>query len=644
MTLMDITREHVELAMLEADELGRAEFLKTYGFGPATTYLVRHSGRFYDPKALVGVAHQFTGAGAPLGVDDLDATEAVGRLRRLGFEIVGFNGLWWVNQGSTYRQERNGGYVWAPKVTKAGHAVAHHVAVSKLRKGQLIVHYSEGAVRAVGYVAAPPQSVPKPKELTGDAWGEDGYGCEVTYRVLDSPIPKAEVPNRGPDVGPFDRNGDVKQGYLFPIRDSDTFALLEFLNDRVPDLFEVPEGSTKPAFERSVTMATPPAGSPNPIHELLVTAKNIVLEGVPGTGKSFAIERLAAEWEQRTGRPLASFGGKPFAALVMHPSTSYEDFIEGLRPQIDHDADRDLLFDEPTEGTGDFVVGDGFFLRVCAVAVRNPDRDVLVLIDELNRCNVSSVLGDLLLTIEASRRAAYRGGEGESASAASWDAAVQVRLPYSRRIFFVPDNVYVVATTNTTDRSVAPLDQAIRRRFAFYRIEPDVTPAAERAQHLGVGERQVAVASAKMLALLNDAVLAPCLGPDAMLGPSYIYQLVNELETAGSSAAAARVWRYNIVPQVLDVARSYGAEGMFDPGARDEWFAEHGAELVDVTDKARAALGALDTFLRGVGFRIAVEGTGLARGARILSATTPRLDLSDIPLEIGTELAEAVRE
>src|SRR6478735_3015766 len=133
-TLADITREHVDLAMLEADELGRQGFLDRYGFGAATTYLVRNEGRFYDPKALVGASHSFTNSGEALGVRDLDATEAVGRLRTLGYEIVSFAGLWWVNQGSTYRQEREGGYVWAPKVTKAGHAVAHHVAVSRLRK------------------------------------------------------------------------------------------------------------------------------------------------------------------------------------------------------------------------------------------------------------------------------------------------------------------------------------------------------------------------------------------------------------------------------------------------------------------------------------------------------------------------------
>jgi 5-methylcytosine-specific restriction endonuclease McrBC GTP-binding regulatory subunit McrB len=140
----------------------------------------------------------------------------------------------------------------------------------------------------------------------------------------------------------------------------------------------------------------------------------------------------------------------------MHPSSSYEDFMEGLRPKAEMGADAPF-FDEPAATGGDFVVDDGFFLRVCAHAVSNPDRDVLVLIDELNRCNVPSVLGDLLLTLEASRRATYRELSGTAPTAQDWDTSVLVRLPYSGRTFFVPENVYVVATTNTTDRSVAPL-------------------------------------------------------------------------------------------------------------------------------------------------------------------------------------------
>ena len=333
MSLSDIGVEQVQQAMREADEVGRGRFLERYGFGHATTYLVRHRGRFYDPKALIGAAHGSTDQGVPLGASDFDATEAVARLRRLGFEVVPFKGLWWVNQGSTYRQEQAGGYVWAPKVTKAGHPVAHHVAVDLLfARASRSCTTRAGAIRAIGLVTHSPESVLKPNELTGDAWASDGYGCRVAYRVLDSPIDRNDVPNRTPNVGPFDVKGDVKQGYLYKVQDDELFPLLELLNSRVPDFFEPPESSGANPFAGGSESKPMHA---NPVHDLLQAFKNIVLEGVPGTGKSYAIEQLAQEWHGHTVSNLVEFSGKPYAAQVMHPSTSYEDFMEGLRPLVE---------------------------------------------------------------------------------------------------------------------------------------------------------------------------------------------------------------------------------------------------------------------------------------------------------------------
>ena len=643
-TVRDIESEHILLAMAEANELGRPKFLERYGFGHATAYLVRHEGKFYDPKAIIGVAHGLTDVGAVLTPNEFDATEAVTRLKALDFEVVPFKGLWWVNQGATYRQEQQGGYVWAPKLTKSGRPVAHHVAVSLLRQGQQIVHYASGVIRAIGYVVKAPESVQKPNELTSDAWEVDGYGCQVSYRTLATPIPRAEVPNRVPTVGPFDVNGDVKQGYLFKVDDDHLFPLLEFLNARVPDLFSQPEGPRADPFAKvSPAMEL----TADPIHDLLLAAKNVVLEGVPGTGKSFAIERLAHGWEGRTGRQLLPFAGKLFAAQVMHPSSSYEDFIEGLRPTSQPIAGLSgpSMFDVPVRAGGTFVVDDGFFLSVCAAAVANPDKDVLVLIDELNRCNVPSVLGDLLLTLEGSRRAHFVGHKTDTASARDWETAVPVRLPYSGRMFFVPDNVYVVATTNTTDRSVAPLDSAIRRRFAFYRIEPDVEGAVDYARAALPSDRvQALEVSASILGKLNDDALAPCLGPDAMLGPAYLYALTELLKHSPDLSAVSRTWRYNVVPQLVDVTRSYGAEDLLSSATRSEWFAEHGAELLEVSDQARDALDQLDTFLAGLGFRIVVDGTGLARGARVIDATRGRVDIAHSDMGLQTENLEFSEE
>ena len=105
------------------------------------------------------------------------------------------------------------------------------------------------------------------------------------------------------DAGPFDVNGAVKQGYLFRVEPHATLPMFEFLVPRVPDLFISPTPSSGSPFDDGETRMHL---DDNPIHDLLISAKNVVLEGVPGTGKSYAIERFAHEWERRTGRSLVS--------------------------------------------------------------------------------------------------------------------------------------------------------------------------------------------------------------------------------------------------------------------------------------------------------------------------------------------------
>ena len=621
--------------MAECDRVGRREFVQGNGYGYANTYLVRRGTSFYDPKALIGVAHGQIAGREKLRPDEFDATETVSRLRSLGYTVIEFNGLWWVNQGSSYKPERDGGFVWAPQQTKAGRPASHHVAVSKLRIGQRLVHYA-GAIRAVGMVAASPETRQRPAELSGEAWGEEGYFCRIEYRDVVPPIPKDQVPNRTATAGPFDVNGNVKQGYLFAIEAPELFPLLSWLTERVPDFWNELDPSQLPTDPTdSVTVPMPP----DELHDLVQTFSNVVLEGVPGTGKSFAIERLASEWTRRTGRELLSIDGHPFASIVLHPSTSYEDFLEGLRPKVTTQASaKTRFFDEDAGGGGAFAVDDGFFLRICAEAARNPAKDVLVLLDELNRCNVSSVFGDLLLTLEGSRRARFTGSSLEGATASEWTTAVPVQLPYSGRRFFVPDNVYVVATTNTTDRSVAPLDAAIRRRFAFLRLEPDVDSATRAAKDLVGDARDLHVSSCTTLRSLNVDVLGRCLGPDAMLGQSYLFGLADALRSqpTRSRAVTSQIWQYSILPQLLDGVRAYGAEGLLSSKSRDAWFTDHGLELDPDDDQAaRTALTGLDDFLFGLGHRILVEGTGLARGARLVQVAAP-VAAASTRLDAGT--------
>jgi 5-methylcytosine-specific restriction endonuclease McrBC GTP-binding regulatory subunit McrB len=189
-------------------------------------------------------------------------------------------------------------------------------------------------------------------------------------------------------------------------------------------------------------------------------------------------------------------------------------------------------------------------------------------------------------------------------------------------MLFVPDNVYVLATANTSDRSIAPFDAALRRRFAFERLEPDM-PGAVDLENRGADEHlPELLAASRMLESLNESVLRPCIGPDALLGHSYVYAAAEGLKAGTSSGSAdsvlERTWRYAILPQLIDIARSFGAEDVLDLQYRPAWFSNH-SELEGSADLAQSVLGELDGYLRGFGMKLRVEGIGLARGARVTS-------------------------
>lgn len=238
------------------------------------------------------------------------------------------------------------------------------------------------------------------------------------------------------------------------------------------------------------------------IVQVLKLNHNAVIEGPPGTGKTHQVRSIADAWQSITGRPLAGRGDGPYA-LTFHPSTTYEDFVEGLRYDEEHQR---------------FARRDGFLLGITNAALKHPDEDFLVLLDEINRANVPKVLGDMLLCMESSKRALWDGQ--------AWTGGMSLTLPFSGSAFFLPNNVYLLGTMNTSDRSIAPLDAALRRRFAFVRSEPlteeRLLEEIESAE--GASGASAVSESVKNWAALNS-LLATAIGPDAVLGHSYLFGL-----------------------------------------------------------------------------------------------------------------------
>lgn len=157
------------------------------------------------------------------------------------------------------------------------------------------------------------------------------------------------------------------------------------------------------------------------------------------------LDKLAQE-------PLASgHEEKRYACVTFHQSYSYEEFVEGIRP---------VFSEEDTEEDAEYALRDGLFKRMCAQAREHPDRTYALLIDEINRGNISKIFGELISLVEDSKR------EGAA-------DAMTVRLPCSGEDFSVPGNLYLLGTMNSADRSLAFMDTALRRRFSFVRVAPD---------------------------------------------------------------------------------------------------------------------------------------------------------------------------
>ena len=145
---------------------------------------------------------------------------------------------WWVNQGATYRQELDGGYLWAPKESKGGRLLSHHTDLLRVRAGDAVLHYANGALRAVSEVLEPAEEAPRPSDLPLEPWNKEGHLARTRYNELSLPLPLQDIAQdaRVAEGGPFTRQGSVKQGYLFSLSSEFVGTLVADFPGRWPDL------------------------------------------------------------------------------------------------------------------------------------------------------------------------------------------------------------------------------------------------------------------------------------------------------------------------------------------------------------------------------------------------------------------------
>jgi len=269
------------------------------------------------------------------------------------------------------------------------------------------------------------------------------------------------------------------------------------------------------------------------------TPTNLILYGPPGTGKTYATAFEAVRLCHGTAVAADPRGPDKradvmdaYKALVFdgrvefitfHQSFSYEDFVEGLRPTTAPDAEAaDAEMDRPTAGFS-LKPHEGVFKRISERARVDPDGAAHVLIiDEINRANISKVFGELITLLEPDKR---KGAANE----------LQVRLPYSGKPFEVPPNLHIVGTMNTADRSIALLDTALRRRFTFRELMPDASVLPADVDGINLQ---------RLLTALNDRI-------------EYLFDREHQIGHAyfmgcRSRADVAQVIRDNVIPLLAE--------------------------------------------------------------------------------------------
>ena len=274
---------------------------------------------------------------------------------------------------------------------------------------------------------------------------------------------------------------------------------------------------------------------------LLLRNKNLILNGAPGTGKTYLAKQLArrlttgliSEYEE-----YKDLYQEQIELVQFHPSYDYTDFVEGLRP-VSQD-----------NGQIGFKLVDGNFKAFCRKAVNNPDKRYVFIIDEINRGEISKIFGELFFALDPD----YRGKKGLVKN--QYQMLVQDPKDEFYEGFYVPENVYIIGTMNDIDRSIEPIDFAFRRRFVWHEVSPDSSMLMLEARNPTLDYAR------SYCRRLNQAICEePCLGPKYQIGPAYLRKALNFVpadtteEPENPEAALEPVWVLHIEPLLYEYLR-----------------------------------------------------------------------------------------
>lgn len=340
----------------------------------------------------------------------------------------------------------------------------------------------------IGYITSPVREITCICEITRGL-GETNEGEGIKFKKVEQfnrPIQMKSLQHI-PELKDAEPLGNI-QGSLFRLTPNEYDVIRDLVDEQNPPPPEKPQHYS---VEMALSELFIDGGTFEEIRKALLYKKNIILQGPPGTGKTFLARRLAYSILGKKDEMLVS-------TIQFHQSYAYEDFIQGYRP---------------TENNN-FELKNGVFYEFVKSAQRDPENQYFFIIDEINRANLGKVFGELMMLIESDKRGK--------------DFAIP--LAYAENTddkFYIPENLYLIGTMNTADRSITIVDYALRRRFLFFSLKPEFgTKFSNHISSLGV-DQKVINEIVNRISKLNKEIAEDDknLGPGFEIGHSYFCPL-----------------------------------------------------------------------------------------------------------------------
>ena len=376
------------------------------------------------------------------------------------------HGFWWLNANPK---------IWSFSDIAVGEVQSYTLFNDNGNKRRIFQNFLDAKAgdMIIGYESYPVKQIVAIGKISAEQDGEKIYFEKV--EVLTSPIDYATL--KGCSELERMEYFQNPQGSLFKLTRGEYDFIVDLIREENPLQQESAiDTYTKDDFLEEVYMTETRYEN---LVAVLRNKKNIILQGAPGVGKTFAAKRLAYSMMGEKDESRIEF-------VQFHQNYSYEDFMMGYKPVEDG-----------------FELKYGIFYRFCQKAANQPDKDYFFIIDEINRGNMSKIFGELLMLIERD----YRG--------------TKATLAYNGLTFSVPRNLYIIGMMNTADRSLAMIDYALRRRFSFFEVEPGFDSDGFIQYQNGLNNETLNELVARVKDLNKEIALDKSLGKGFCIGHSY---------------------------------------------------------------------------------------------------------------------------